>query len=66
MAPPGITEAQREELIAIVTEMTRTPEWADALDRNKWVDSLLTGDAFADFIQEDQARVDAVIEELGL
>lgn len=66
VAPPGISDEQREELIAIVTEMTRTPEWEDALDRNKWADSLLTGDAFAEFIQEDQARVDAVIEELGL
>ncbi|ATE58288.1 MULTISPECIES: Bug family tripartite tricarboxylate transporter substrate binding protein [Actinosynnema] len=66
VAPPGITAEQRQELIDIVTEMAGTADWEDALQRNKWVDSLLTGDEFTDFIREDQARVDAIIEELGL
>ncbi|GAA2691036.1 tripartite tricarboxylate transporter substrate binding protein [Actinosynnema pretiosum subsp. pretiosum] len=66
VAPPGITAEQRQELIDIVTEMAGTADWKDALQRNKWVDSLLTGDEFAEFIREDQARVDAIIEELGL
>ncbi|ASO18708.1 putative tricarboxylic transport membrane protein [Actinoalloteichus hoggarensis] len=66
VAPPGITDEQRAELIAVVEEATATPEWADALVRNKWEDSLLTGDDFTEFIREDQARVDAIIEELGL
>ncbi|MDT0319857.1 Bug family tripartite tricarboxylate transporter substrate binding protein [Streptomyces millisiae] len=66
VAPPGISDAERAELISIVTEMTQTPEWADALSRHRWVDSLLTGDEFTTFIREDQARVDAIIEELGL
>ncbi|MBK1787728.1 Bug family tripartite tricarboxylate transporter substrate binding protein [Prauserella cavernicola] len=66
VAPPGISDGQRQELIDIVGEMVRTPEWADALNRNKWVDSFLAGDDFTRFIKEDQARVDAIIEELGL
>lgn len=66
VAPPGITDEQRQELIDIVREMTRTPEWADALERNKWVPSFLAGDEFAEFIETDQARIDALIEELGL
>ncbi|RKN05967.1 Bug family tripartite tricarboxylate transporter substrate binding protein [Streptomyces radicis] len=66
VAPPGISDEERDELIAIVTEATRTPEWEDALSRNRWVDSVLTGDDFGAFIREDQARVDAIIEELGL
>ncbi|MEU6644108.1 tripartite tricarboxylate transporter substrate-binding protein [Saccharomonospora sp. NPDC046836] len=66
VAPPGITAEQRQELIAIVGELVRTPEWADALSRNKWQDSFLAGDEFTDFIRQDQARVNAIIEELGL
>ncbi|WP_030743786.1 Bug family tripartite tricarboxylate transporter substrate binding protein [Streptomyces sp. NRRL F-5135] len=66
VAPPGISDAQRQELTDIVTEGTRTAEWEDALTRNKWVDSLLTGDEFADFIRQDQLRVNTIIEELGL
>ncbi|APU13199.1 MULTISPECIES: Bug family tripartite tricarboxylate transporter substrate binding protein [Actinoalloteichus] len=66
VAPPGITDEQRRELIAVVDEAVQTQEWADALDRNKWEDSFLSGEDFTEFIREDQARVDAIIEELGL
>ncbi len=66
VAPPGISDAEREELTDIVTEATKTAAWKDALDRNRWVDSVLTGEEFAEFIREDQARVNDIIEELGL
>lgn len=66
VAPPGITDAQRDELVAIIEEMAATPEWAEVMERNRWRDALLTGSDFADFIQQDQARVNAIIEELGL
>ncbi|MFF7683215.1 Bug family tripartite tricarboxylate transporter substrate binding protein [Microbacterium sp. NPDC007973] len=66
VAPPGITDAQRDELVAIVEEMAATPEWTEVMERNRWRDALLTGSDFADFIEQDQARVNAIIEELGL
>ncbi|MDU0326583.1 tripartite tricarboxylate transporter substrate-binding protein [Microbacterium sp. KSW2-21] len=66
VAPPGITDDQRDELVAIVEQMASTPEWEEVLERNRWRDALLTGTEFATFIEEDQARVDAIIEELGL
>ncbi len=66
VAPPGITDAQRDELVSIVEEMAATPEWAEVMERNRWRDALLTGSDFADFIAQDQARVNAIIEELGL
>lgn len=66
VAPPGITDDQRDELVAIVEQMASTPEWEEVLERNRWRDALLTGTKFATFIEEDQARVDAIIEELGL
>ncbi|SDO78024.1 putative tricarboxylic transport membrane protein [Microbacterium sp. ru370.1] len=66
VAPPGITDAQRDELVAIIEEMAATPEWSEVMERNRWRDALLTGSDFADFIEQDQARVNAIIEELGL
>ncbi|WP_261165355.1 tripartite tricarboxylate transporter substrate binding protein [Microbacterium sp. Marseille-Q6965] len=66
VARGGITDEQREELIAIVEELVASATWQDALERNNWVPSVITGDEFAAFIEEDQARVDAIIEELGL
>ena len=36
------------------------------LERNNWTDSYLAGDDFAQFLDEEQANVDTIIEELGL
>ncbi|WP_224392582.1 tripartite tricarboxylate transporter substrate binding protein [Pseudonocardia sp. ICBG1293] len=66
VAPPGITDAERAELTSLVTEMAGSPRWADTLARNKWEDSFLAGAEFDRFIDDDQARVNAIIEELGL
>ncbi|WP_258066010.1 tripartite tricarboxylate transporter substrate binding protein [Pseudoclavibacter sp. RFBA6] len=66
VAPPGITDAERDQLVSIFEEMVATPEWQDTLERNNWEPAVLTGDEFAAFIEEDQARVDQIIEELGL
>ncbi|MER5675115.1 Bug family tripartite tricarboxylate transporter substrate binding protein [Pseudonocardia alni] len=66
VAPPGITDDQRAELTALITEMAGSPRWADTLARNKWEDSFITGAEFDRFIAADQARVDGIIEELGL
>ena len=66
VAPAGITTAERDELVAIIDEMVASDEWQDTLRRNSWEPAVVTGDDFAEFIVEDQARVDAIIEELGL
>ncbi|MBN9755295.1 Tricarboxylate transport protein TctC [Pseudonocardia sp. Ae406_Ps2] len=66
VAPPGITAQQRDELIAVVGEMVRSPSWQDTLARNNWEDAFLAGDEFGAFLAEDQARVNRIIEELGL
>lgn len=66
MAPAGISEEQRDELIAIFTEMSESDEWQEVLERNRWEDTFMAGDEFAQFVEDDQARIDAIIEELGL
>jgi putative tricarboxylic transport membrane protein len=66
VAPPGIDDDVRDELVAMVTELRETPAWDEVLARNGWVDSFMTGDEFADFIAEETRLTTAVIEELGL
>ncbi len=66
LAPAGITDAQFDELQQIVTETVETPEWKDAMERNKWADNFLTGPDLATFLQEDRAQIEALVEELGL
>lgn len=66
LAPAGITDEQFAELEQIVTETVATPEWRDAMERNKWSDVFLTGPELADFLIEDTATIEALVEELGL
>ncbi|MFD2757429.1 Bug family tripartite tricarboxylate transporter substrate binding protein [Gulosibacter faecalis] len=66
VAPPGITDEQKQELVDIVTEMRDSEEWTAALERNSWTDTYLVGDEFEQFIEQQQEEVNAIVEELGL
>ncbi|MDT0446505.1 Bug family tripartite tricarboxylate transporter substrate binding protein [Streptomyces johnsoniae] len=66
VAPPGLTAEERAELEDIATELARSPEWAEVLERNRWADTFMTGETFEAFLDEETARVHQVIEELGL
>jgi putative tricarboxylic transport membrane protein len=66
MAPPGISEERRDELIALLQEMHDTPEWRKALEENGWIDDFKTGDEFEAFLVEQDARVADTLKELEL
>ncbi len=66
LAPPGISDAQRDYYIELLTEMHGTKEWQDALERNGWSDNFATGDDFGRFLQEQDERVRTTLKELGL
>ena len=66
VAAPGISEVDRAELTAIVTEMVATPEWKEAVTRNRWKENFLTGAEFEKFIAEEQQAISALLKELGL
>ncbi len=66
VAPPGLDDAARAELVAAFTALHDTPEWSTALERNGWDDAFLTGDAFGEFLVSENDRVAGVLRELGL
>ncbi|GAA1864853.1 Bug family tripartite tricarboxylate transporter substrate binding protein [Brevibacterium marinum] len=66
VAPPGLTDDDSAELTAIISETVATPEWADALKRNKWIDAYQDGREFKSFVGAETQRVEAIIEGLGL
>ena len=66
VAPPGISDAQRERLIDAFQKMHDTQEWKDALKANSWADAFATGDDFGAFIKEQDKRVADTLGELGL
>ncbi|MDI6629704.1 MAG: tripartite tricarboxylate transporter substrate-binding protein [Rhodococcus sp. (in: high G+C Gram-positive bacteria)] len=66
VAPPGISNEDRQTLVDIVTEMVETEQWATAVERNRWKESVLTGDEFGEFLEVEQTRITGILEELGL
>jgi putative tricarboxylic transport membrane protein len=66
LAPPGISDAVREDHIALLEEMHGTPAWQEALEANGWVDAFVTGDEFEEFLVEQDERVATTLDDLGL
>jgi putative tricarboxylic transport membrane protein len=66
VAAPGLEDSQIEELAAIVEELRESDAWQEVLERNSWTDSYLAGEDFAEYLEEQQAEVDTIVEELGL
>ena len=63
---PGITSAQRDQLVKVVQAATETPMWKETLAKLGWTPWFLGGDQFKAFIEEDTRRIAAIMESLGL
>jgi len=66
VAPPGLTDAERDRLVALVTELHGSPQWRESLKTHGWTDAFLPGEEFGAFLTEQNDRVDTVLKELGL
>jgi putative tricarboxylic transport membrane protein len=66
VAPPGLSDEGRAELVAAFDALRQSPEWAEALERNGWQDAFLPGDEFAGFLRSENDRVAGVLRNLGL
>ena len=65
-APPAITPAQRKALIDIVVATTKSASWTEALKKNDWTSSILIGDAFGKFVEDDFASLRAIMAKSGM
>jgi len=63
---PGITPQQRDALVALVKAATETPAWKTTLDKLGWTSYFLGGEDYRKFVEEDNKRVGAVIDSLGI
>jgi putative tricarboxylic transport membrane protein len=63
---PGITDAQRKELVDLMAKTVKTQAWQATLKKNEWEDLFLGGDAFKAFMDKEQPRIAKVIESVGL
>ncbi|MFI8423031.1 Bug family tripartite tricarboxylate transporter substrate binding protein [Streptomyces sp. NPDC085479] len=66
VAPPGLTDAERDKLVTLVTKLHDSPQWRESLKTHGWTDAFLPGEDFGAFLTEQNTRVDTVLKELGL
>jgi putative tricarboxylic transport membrane protein len=65
MAPPGLDRGQHQRLEAAIEAMVESAPWRAALERYRWIDRYLAGEAFARYVDEEEARVRAILREFG-
>jgi putative tricarboxylic transport membrane protein len=65
-APPGITDAQKNELIAAVDKTVKGKAWQDALEKNQWTNLYLAGDEFKKYLDNEIKETEKIITGLGL
>jgi putative tricarboxylic transport membrane protein len=63
---PGITPDQRKALTDMVVAAVKTPAWLEAVKKNSWTPALLTGEAFAKFVDDDFASLRATMVKSGM
>ncbi|MFF4171568.1 Bug family tripartite tricarboxylate transporter substrate binding protein [Streptomyces sp. NPDC001744] len=66
VAPPGLSDAERDRLVTLVTELHASPQWRASLKTHGWDDAFLPGERFGAFLTEQNRRVASVLKELGL
>jgi putative tricarboxylic transport membrane protein len=66
VAAPGIDDAQKKALTDAVDTMVKSDGWKKVLADKGWMDLHMSGDAFAKYLADENARVSAILKTLGL
>jgi putative tricarboxylic transport membrane protein len=66
VAPPDLSDEDRQQLLATIETMATSDAWQETLDRQNWMDSYLAGDEFTAFLEEDRKRIEGVLKSIGL
>lgn len=63
---PGINQAQRDALIALLDKMIAGPAWKKTLETKGWDGIYLKGDAYGKFVSDEIVRITGILKDLGL
>lgn len=66
VAPPGISDGDKQALTDAVEAMHESPEWEEVLTKNGWTDAYLGEAEFGTFLTEQTTAVEDILKELGL
>ena len=66
VAPPELSQEDKQTLIDLATKMHDSQQWKDALAKNNWTDAFMVGDEYGTFLKSENQRVGDVLNRLGL
>jgi putative tricarboxylic transport membrane protein len=66
VAPPGLTDAERDNVVAFVDKVRATPSWKESLERFGWTEAAKPGAEFDSFLKSEEQRVKQLVADLGL
>jgi putative tricarboxylic transport membrane protein len=66
LAPADISDADRDALIDVVTELHNSDAWTEQLETRGWADAFLPGDEFATYLDENIGEVTTTLKNIGL
>ncbi len=65
-AAPGISDAQRNELLKSVDTTVKSKQWQETLTRMDWADLYLPGDGFKKYVDDENKRIGDILAKLNL
>jgi putative tricarboxylic transport membrane protein len=66
VAPPGLSDADRDKVVAFVDEVRATPAWKENVQRFGWTEVAKSGAEFETFLKSEEQRVKQLVADLGL
>jgi putative tricarboxylic transport membrane protein len=66
VAPPGLSDADRDKVVAFVEKVRATPAWKSNVARFGWTEVARSGAEFDAFLQSEEQRVQQLVADLGL
>jgi putative tricarboxylic transport membrane protein len=66
VAPPGITDEDKQALSDMVAQMVESEAWQNTLEERGWLGLYMPPEEFAQFLQQDREQVETVLKDIGL
>ncbi len=66
VAAPGLSDAQKKELLGVVDRLAKSKEWKEVLEKQDWTDLYLAGDDYAKYLREQDTTVATTLKSIGL
>lgn len=66
LAPAGITDAETQALVDLVTELHASEAWTATLEERGWTDAFLVGPEFSEFLDGNISEVQTTLQNVGL